>query len=341
MRWLACEPGPHFSVADVHTGWVEALRGHGEKVIEYPLGSALTFYDEALLPVGPGEFRKALTTEQVTYLAADRLAAALYKVRPDAVLLTSGFFLPTELLQLARRDGVTVALLATEQPYELGRELTLAEQCDLVLLNDPTHLDQFQAVTRAWYQPHSYRPAVHCPGPAVSEVSADLAFVGTGYPSRIQFFEAMDLAGLDVLLAGNWQHLEDDSPLWSFVAHGPDECLPNTQAVDIYRSAKVGINLYRREAEKPELSAGWAVGPREVEMAACGSFFLRDARPEGDELFPSLPTFTSPGEASELLRWYLDHPTERAAAAAKAREAIADRTFANAAGRLLRLLDKE
>lgn len=106
----------------------------------------------------------------------------------------------------------------------------------------------------------------------------------------------------------------------------------------MYRSAKVGINLYRREQEIPGEAVGWAVGPREVEMAACGSFFLRDPRPEGDALFPSLPTFTSPGEASELLRWWLNHPDERADAAAKAREAILDRTFDQAAARLLRLI---
>lgn len=31
-------------------------------------------------------------------------------------------------------------------------------------------------------------------------------------------------------------------------------------------------------------------------LAACGTFFARDPRPEGDELFPMLPTFTDPGE---------------------------------------------
>lgn len=341
MRWLACQPGPNFSVHDLHVGWCEALRAAGETVVEYPLASALTFYDTALLPTGANTFRKALTAEQATHLAADRLAGALWKVRPDALMLTSGFFLDPLVFERARLDGCSVVLLATEQPYELARETELARHCDITVVNDPTTLPAFQQVCEAYYQPHSYRPSVHTPGPALPELAADLAFVGTGYPSRIQFLEAMDLAGLDVLLAGNWQGLGEDSHLRRYVGHDVEECLDNDRTVDVYRSMKVGLNLYRREAERPELSAGWAVGPREVEMAACGAFWLREPRGEGDELFDMLPTFDTPEQASALLRWYLNHPDERQALARKARESIQDRTFDQAAARLLRLLSKE
>lgn len=339
MRWLACEPGPSFSVADVHAGWTEALTAAGEHVVSYPLGAALSFYSQALLPAGEQQFRQAFDGETATALAADRLAGALYKVRPDVLLLTSGFFLEHQILRRARLDGVKVVLIATEQPYELTRELAIAEHCDAVILTDPTTLPDFQAVTAAWFQPHCYRPTLHTPGPVLPELAADLAFVGTGYPSRIAFLEQMDLGGLDVLLAGNWQALDDESDLLPFVAHAPDECMPNERTVDIYRSMKVGLNLYRREQEKPGDAVGWSMGPREVEQAACSAFFLRDPRPESDETFPMLPCFSTPQEAGELLRWWLDHPDQRADAAAKAREAIADRTFDAAAARLLRHLE--
>jgi hypothetical protein len=341
MRWLTCHPGPHFSVADVHVGWVEALRGAGEHVVDFPLGDALTFYDTVLTRCGDNEFRKALTGEQAKGLAADRLAAALYKVRPDVLLVTSGFFADPQLFDVARHDGVKVVLLCTEQPYELPRELGVAEHADIAVLNDPIHLERFRQVCTAEYIPHAYRPAVHHPGDPVPDLVCDFAFVGTCYPSRLAFFERMRLDGLDVLLAGNWQILGDDHPLRPFVAHHPDECMPNERTADIYRSARASINLYRREAQAADLVEGWAMGPREVELAASGCFFLRDPRPEGDALFPMLPTFTTPEEAGELLRWWLDHPAQRATAAAKAREAVADRTFDHNAARLLRLLDKE
>ena len=53
-----------------------------------------------------------------------------------------------------------------------------------------------------------------------------------------------------------------------------------------------------------------------------------------------LPAYSSPAEAADLIRWALAHPEERAEAAAKARAAIADRTFENNARTLLRMLSK-
>jgi hypothetical protein len=121
----------------------------------------------------------------------------------------------------------------------------------------------------------------------------------------------------------------------------PEKCCDQPETVRIYQSAKIGLNLYRREADNDEVADGWSMGPREVEMAACGLFFLRDPRPEGDRLFPMLPRFTGPAEASELVRWWQRHPDQRAEAAKLAQEAVADRTFTNHAKQLLRLLEKK
>lgn len=327
-------------MADVHNGWREALTELGQQVIGYNLDDRLSFYDHALLPTdAEGVFRKALEPDAVVQLAVNGLYAALYKCRPDVLMVISGFFLPTELYDLARATGTRVVLVHTECPYEDDRQLEAAGHVDLNLVNDPAGIEAFAALAPTRYIPHAYRPSVHCPGEPVPELVCDLGFVGTGYPSRVEFFEAMDLTGLDVLLAGNWQALREDSPLRSFVGHNPAECVDNAEAVKLYRSARVGINIYRREAT-PGTLPGQAMGPREVEMAACGGFFLRDPRPEGDEVLGMLPTFTGPVEASELLRWYLAHPDQREALSTKAREAVADRTFTNHAAALLRLLDK-
>jgi spore maturation protein CgeB len=123
------------------------------------------------------------------------------------------------------------------------------------------------------------------------------------------------------------------------LVHEREQCMDNTVTADLYRSAKVSANLYRKEHSDQSHADGWAMGPREVELAACGTFFLREARPEGDDLFPMLPTFETPEEFSDQLRWWLTHDTERVEAAGLARKAIADRTFTNTAARLLRLVD--
>jgi len=191
--------------------------------------------------------------------------------------------------------------------------------------------------------PHAYRPDVHYPrrGPVNPELAADLTFIGTCFKSRAEFFERLDLGNLDVLLGGNYwdEELAPDSRLRKYIGHGRDTCVDNTETAELYRHAKMGINLYRRESEDAYAGQGWAMGPREVEMAAIGLPFLRDARPEGDEVLHMLPRFTDPEDASEILHWYITHEAERGKIAEQAREAVADRTFEANARKLLRALD--
>jgi spore maturation protein CgeB len=342
MRFLVAHPGPAFSVQDVYAGWVESLRNLGQDVFEFNLGDRLQFYATVLLPAGEDVFKHALDADQATELAVNGLYAALMKVRPHVLLVVSAFFVPGQLMDIARSAGVRVVVLHTESPYQDKQQLDVAKHADLNLLNDPLNIDQFREVAAAEYMPHAYRPDLHKPGPVDPDLACDFSFVGTGYPSRVAFLEAMDLTDAYRPLAGNWQALDENSPLLRYVPHDLEECLDNTDTVRLYNSSRASINIYRREVEGGGLSeAGWAMGPRELELAAAGLFFLRDPRPEGDEVLDMLPTFASPEDASEQLRWWLDHDQEREAASEKARAAIADRTFDNHARRLMRLLERE
>lgn len=335
MKVLAVEPGPHFSVADVHHGLVGGFRQLGVQVASLNLGERLDFYANARMKRGR-RYRRAFSDEAAVHLASQSVLAACYQMQPDVVLFTSGFFIPLDLLDLIRSRGSRVVLWHTESPYEDDRQVERAEHADLNVLNDPTNLDRYPAGT--YYQPHSYDPDRHCPGPAKPGFGSEFCFVGTGYPSRIQWLEAVDFTGVDVALAGNWQGLAEGSPLRKYLAHDITVCCDNSETVDLYRSTKVSLNLYRREANDDGLVDGWAMGPREVELAATGTFFLRHPRGEGDELLPMLPTVTDPAELGLALRWWLAHEDERVTAALAARAAVADRTFARAAGHLLRRL---
>lgn len=331
----------------MHNGWAEALRDLGQEVMEYNLDRRLTFYDAALLETGTfddsghAEVRKALTREEAKTLAADGLLGAAYRWWPDVVLCTSAFFTPPFVLEVMRSRGHKIVMLFSEGPYQTATQLKMAEYACLSLVNDPCDIDRYRAVGPAEYMPHAYRPSLHHPGEPVPEMACDLGFVGTGFPSRIGFFEAMNLDGLDVLLAGNWLGLAEDSPLRKYIAHETDRCLDNEQTADVYRSAKAGINFYRREHDEADTPQGWAMGPREIEMAASGLWFLRDRRGESDQVLGMLPSFDGPQDASQKLRWWLERPLYRAEAARKAREAIADRTFDQHARKLLAMLDRQ
>jgi spore maturation protein CgeB len=345
LRFLVVHPGPAWSVADVYQGWVEALEDLGQQVATYNLDARLTFYSRTFVETGAVDehgavgMRRAMSDSEAVEAASNGVLSAAYKVLPEVVLVVSCMFISTELLGILRARGSKVVIVHTESPYDDDNQARLADHADLNLINDPINLAQFP--TGTYYQPHCYRPSVHHPGPPSPGMASDFCFVGTGFPSRIEFLEAMNLDGLEVLLAGQWKMLEGtDSPLRKWLAHDLYEGLDNDQTAQVYRSAKTSLNLYRREADRPELQAGYAMGPRELEMAACGLFFVRDPRPEGDEVLSFLPRFSSPAEASDQLHHYLRHDHYRAKLAVRAREAIQDRTFTNAAKRLLGLLDR-
>ena len=349
MRWLLIHPGPEWSVADVFNGWSEALRGLGETVEEYPLDAALRFFNSALAPTGRtlacgcNETRQYLDRDQAARLALDPILAAANRFWPDVILFTSGFFVQPWLLEILRDRRHKIVFLATEAPYQTDYQLKVAQYADLTLLNDPAGIDAYRQIGPAEYMPHAYRERVHYPPPPGAALEWDLAFVGTGFPSRVRFFHQMDLTGLHVTLRGLWMDLPPDSPMrdWTAITDDADDCVDNHETAALYRQARTGINVYRTESEDGHEGEGWAVGPREIEMAASALWFARDPRPESDDLFPMLPAFTSPAEAGDLIRWAITHPDQRDEAAAKARAAVEGRTFTEHARQLLAMLGRQ
>ena len=338
MRVMVCRPGPAFSVADVHRGWVNGLREAGCDVVDLNFDDRLNVADRVAKNgmEWPEDLTEEERFEKVILLAQDYTYGDLYKFWPQLIVVVSGFYVHPLFYEVVRDRGHKVALLCTESPYEDDRQLQRAAFADVVVLNDPTNIEKFREVNKnTIYLPHAYDPAVHFPGVPLDHLESDFAFVGTGYPSRLEFLEQVDWDGIDAVLGGNWQGIPEGSVLEPFLLHEKDACIDNLDTVNVYRSTKMSANLYRKEATRPELSDGWAMGPREVELAATGTFFAREPRGEGDDLFPFLPTFTEPAELSELLRYYLARDDTRMSLAEKAYAAVADRTFVNNAKSLL------
>jgi spore maturation protein CgeB len=336
MRVLAVQPGPAFSVLDVHNGWVRALRRSGVTVVDFDLSQRLDFYCMAVQAAGETDPQTIQTT--ASRMVGDDLCGAAYQVAPDVVLITSGFYVPPGVWELLRIRGSKVVFVGTESPYEDDLQLGRAAVSDIAIINDPINLDRYRDVQpRTFYRPHAYDPSIHRPRPADPDLVADFAFVGTGFPSRVEWFEKVDWSGIDAALYGNWTYVSDDSPLLPLLAHKRGECVANSDTARIYTSVAVGLNLYRAEGTH---DASWAMGPREVEMAACGLPFIRTPRGEGDDILAMLPVITEPAEFGDVLSWLLEHPDVRARLAAEARDAIADRTFDVHAAWLLAELDR-
>jgi hypothetical protein len=337
MRALVVNPGPNFSVADVARGWARGLADLGVQVRTFELDKLLDYFAYAYTDRN-GEIVKAHTEAEAIQLAAGQIKAACYDWWPDLVLVVSGFFMYPQLVDIMRDRHRHVVLLCTESPYEDEAQLQKAAWYDGVVLNDPTNLDAFAEVCDgpALYAPHAYDPAVHYRAPAKRH--ADVSWIGTCYPSRARFLEQVDWSGLDVSFGGNFKDAPES--LLRFVGHEPEECVDNDVTAEVYRGSLASFNIYRAETngQLSDSADGWAMGPREVEMARCGLWFARQSRPESDEVFPMLPTFSDPQELGDQLRWAIANPEARMMAVERAFAAVEDRTFPNNARALLQAL---
>ena len=169
----------------------------------------------------------------------------------------------------------------------------------------------------------------------------DVVLVGTGWRERIEMLGAVDWDGIDLGLYGNWQLLGSRNRLRRYVRGGE---MPNGRAVELYRKAKIGLNLYRRRmaAGHDALLPMESMNPRAVELAACGVFTLSDYRAEAAEVFgDAVPMFSTPAELEGLVRYYLARASddERRDLAASLPGLVADRTFAARAEQLTTILE--
>lgn len=332
MKALVLGAGAGWSTKDVENGVVDGLRAAGVVVGRYAFEHRLATSADYLHYV----HRRAKKVDPAapTPTAADVQLHALVDVLPralahavDWVVIVSGMFVPDAFLAVLQAAGVPVALVCTESPYQLAEETRWARQADLVWTHERSVLAAFAAVTRARYLPHAWRPGVHDAAPTVDVPAHDVVFVGTGFPERIAFLEAIDWTGIDLGLYGAWP-VRRRSRLKPYVRASITD---NATAAALYRRAKVGLNLYRETADwagTTRITHAESLNPRAYELAAAGCFHLSTPRAEVWERFGALvPTCGTPAEASALLRMWLADAEGRAACAAALPARVADATW--------------
>lgn len=328
MKILVVRPGPSFSVEDVANGWIKGLRHQGHEVYDWDLGARLEFFAKGFEALG---VRNA-SLEDVARNATIMLEGACWEYKPDLIIVITGSNLPPAFFDRSRAH-CPVVLMITESPYEDDRHFLMAEHCDALVVNDTVNLGRFNEITPSFYYGHGFDPDIHKPGLVDPDLISEFCFVGTGFPERIEVFESIDWTNIVASFGGNWQMLKEGSSLRDLLIHNIDDCIANDDAVRLYQSSLLSANLYRKQATYSH--EGESCGPREIEMAACGLFFLRESRKESDQLFKMLPTFSNVNELGNQIRWWLDHPEERQHRADLAREAVQPRNFNLLAGQFI------
>ena len=285
MRVLVAETGIPWAIADVGAGLRDGLKAAGVEV----------------------------TTCRLDAIGATPV---------DAVVCVSAIHVTADVIHQLRRVGQRVYIVFTESPYDHAHEIAMAAHVDGGWTHERAVVPAFQSVNpHVGYLPHAWHTERHAPAAADSGVPAhDVVLVGSGFPERITFLNAIDWTGINLGLYGIWEGFGLKESLEPCIKSGP---VDNATAVSLYRRAKIGLNLYRRTTHPVE-----SLNPRAYELAACGTFSISEHREESAERFGWLvPTFRTAAEASRLIREWLCRYDDREMVKRQLPGRVADSTW--------------
>jgi spore maturation protein CgeB len=342
------QPGASWSTNDVYVGIVKALARQHIEIIKYALdgriqswGGYLQWQWKHNKKQGP----KPSETDAI-YMAGVWLLEKALRFQVDWVLIVSCMYLHPDVVLMLRRAGLKVAILFTESPYDDAWQRQIAPLANVCWVNDKVSVQPFRAVNRhTYYWQHAYDPSKHYPqvDKASDVPEHDVVFVGTGWEERVKLFEQVNWDGIDLGLYGSWELLGPNHHLRQYLRGG---ITPNDLTAGLYRNAKIGINLHRssigygKGTEK--IAEAYSLGPRCYELAACGTFYITDSRPELADVFgETVPTFTSAAELETAIHYYLAHEDERRERAEMLPGLVARHTFDTRICDLLAILERE
>lgn len=306
-------------------------------------------------------FHGAFTAIKDLRVTADRLAflensflqvvsqAVLAKAEtfePDLVLSLAQAPLSQQALKRLRRDGVATAMWFVEDHSLFTYWRAFAPLYDyFAVIQIVPFFERLHEIgcDKVLYLPLAAAPQFHRPLDLTPverrQFGSDVSFLGAGYPNRRRAF--LQLLNFDLRIWGTeW---EGEPALAERVQRAGARISPE-EAVKIFNATAVNLNLHSSIRADELVPRGDFVNPRTFELAACGAFQLVDQRELMDELFSpgELETFVNLDELKEKIGYYLAHPDERAAMAARARDRVLkDHTYERRMDTLLAYIAKD
>ncbi len=311
---------------------MEALRelGHTVEIFEAP-----SFY-----PAFASLRELRVTTDRLEYLensflqvVSQAILAKVETFEPDLVLCLAQAPLNRQALKRLRRDGVTTAMWFVEdfRLFTYWRGFAPFYDIFAVIQDDP-FFEELRSigVENALYLPMAALPSFHKPvelsAAEKRRFSADVAFLGAGYPNRRVAFR--QLTHLDFKIWGTeW----DAEPLLERHVQMQGARISPEDCVKIYNATKINLNLHSSVQARELVTGGDFVNPRTFELAACGAFQLVDRRSLMRDMFSGeeLATFGSMEELLDGISTYLRDESARATITHKGRERVLrDHTYA-------------
>ena len=266
---------------------------------------------------GPAPLRNRLARRH----ASERFTAAVADLSPDAVVVVKGRGIESEAVAAVRRRGAKVIVYYPDNPLwrrwdDAGMLGRLTEADVVVSWSQRIAGALHGTVRRVEVLPFGYDDRWFQPA---HDARVGVAFLGSWYARRGRFVDA--LGGLPLRIHGSeWPKM-----------NGRTAAAPAYEraAGQVLGQALIGINVLH-----PANAGGHNMRTREI--AACGALELTEPGTDGTPLRDGdgCVWFRTPEELRARAEYFLAHPDEAAAIAARGRELILADTYV-ARGRAL------
>jgi hypothetical protein len=229
-----------------------------------------------------------------------------------AVIVVSAMFLHPDVLILMKRAGLKTFVLFTESPYDLASG-TQSGGDGRWLLDERAvsgaRVSAGQSAERVSAARMASGEARPLDAPMLDVPAHDVVFVGSGFPERIEWFNAIDWTGIDLGLYGTWKGLGLNKHVAKAIR---GEQVSNLAASALYRKAKIGLNLYRTRNQQRMRVTGESLSAARLRARGVWRVPYLRYRPEVAEVFgEKVPTFRTPAEASALIQTWLSNDSAR------------------------------
>jgi spore maturation protein CgeB len=303
-----------FAQGASEAGLAQGLRDFGWLVEEVDHGDP---FDSRTL-VGRLEQRLRARQWAARYNAA--IIATCERVRPEVLLTVKGNFISAATLRrVARLDIATVNYFPDYYLSDIPTD-ALAAYSHVITTKSfqLDHLRRELGPDRAHFVHHGYMPLLHRPHRAPgAPYSADIVYVGNASAYKARMLTPLVEALPDAIIrifGGNWQPYASTALGRAVVGR---RLTPDYMA-DAISHARVTVALHMGKTS----SSVWQdlVSTRTFEIPACGGFMLHIDNDEVRSLFDvssEIDVFASADELISKTRYYLDHPVEREAIAAR------------------------
>ncbi|WP_124727448.1 CgeB family protein [Staphylospora marina] len=279
----------------------------------------------------------------------DQLYSKIKKFRPDVILSFRGACLPSHVVYKLRSFRVPIGVWTVDDPYRLKTHATLVKPYHFVVTQDSGSVGFYKKLGKpAVHVPLAVNPAKYRPVSVPSKYRSDICFVGSAFPIRIAYFDALAplLKTRKTIIAGQWwDRLKRYHQLRSCIHNKP---IPPSEVIKYYCGAKIVLNIHRTRNDRndnPLNVPACTPNNRTFEIAACRAFQLTSWRRDLKKMYEpgtEMVFFRNLNDLREKILYYLEHPEEREAIAARAYErTVKDHTYVHRLKYLLHLLESK